>query len=237
MSSSSKGAAETKSGIDPDDLPPLLKHIMSTGSMVEDIERQQRVKQGSGDENSSANLVPVFPDLTQPPPNHPAYRGASPQASRKQGKKSPFEELTGTERGRKKEKEKLDTGQSNLATKGVSSPAIPPQMVSGNLLPMFSGVSSGSSIASSQPSSNPPLPSAQKMSPETLASSRLSPRGDLDAARAKIESAPVFKTAALLTPADLLSSSSSSSLPSSATTFTQDQVRRAITKHRLTQIL
>ena len=224
VSSTSKGSIDTKPVMDPDDLPPLLKHIMSTGSMVEDIERQQRSTQGSGDDKTVSTLAPGLPDLTQPPPNHPAYRGASPQAYKKQGQKSPFEELTATDKARQKEKEKLDTGQSKIQQKAIPSAGIPPQIVSGNLLPMFGG---SSSIASSQIISNPPLPSAQKLSPETKAASRLSPRKDTDfGALGKVDLVPVMKTGPLLTPADLISSSSLSS--SANTTFTHDQVCKMI---------
>ncbi|XP_045164747.2 mRNA-decapping enzyme 1A-like [Mercenaria mercenaria] len=203
---------------DSDDLPPLLKHIMSTGSMVEDIERQHipGVGDGTGDDGTSgpAQLTPGIPDLTQPPPNHPAYRGPSPQA-----RKSPMDMYSGS--GRPKSASYAESvlqsekGPSNSGIKGTV-PA--PRILSGNLLPVF-----GSSSTSSQPSNAQSMSSSKKLSPETIYTSRKSPKGDADTvARPKVDPTTVLKSAPLLTPADLLQSSSSlaSSSVSSSTTVT-----------------
>lgn len=194
--------------------------------MLEDIERQHRAAQGTGGDKSPATLTPGMPDVTQPPPNHPAYRGASsPQAYNRKNQKSPMDERTAVENSRHSEsKEKLDTGQSKMAPKGVpvvSATGLPPQILSGNLLPMFSG----SGQASSQEANTQGVQEVKKKLSETLPSSQLSPRGEIDkSAIEKVEPLPGVKPAPLLTPADLLLSSSV--LPSSVVTTTsvQEQV-------------
>ncbi|XP_060595922.1 mRNA-decapping enzyme 1B-like isoform X2 [Ruditapes philippinarum] len=192
-----------------DDLPPLLKHIMSTGSMVEDIERQQ-IPGGDGPGDDAgiklAQLTPGIPDLTQPPPNHPAYRGPSPQA-----RKSPMDMYSGGG-GRPK-------SASYAETVLQSEKGQVPQILSGNILPMFSG-----SVPSSQSMNAQSMPSSKKLSPETMFRSRKSPKDDIELVpRQKVDPSSVLKSAPLLTPADLLQSSSlliSSSISSSATVTT-----------------
>lgn len=176
--------------------------------MVEDIERQQIPGgDGMGDEGGGiglAQLTPGIPDLTQPPPNHPAYRGPSPQA-----RKSPMD-MYSSGGGRPK-----SASYAESVLQSEKGPA--PQILSGNLLPMFSG-------SSSQPSDAQSKPSSKKLSPEIMYRSRKSPKEDTDLAqRQKPDPSSVLKSAPLLTPADLLQSSSllaSSSVSSSATVTT-----------------
>lgn len=223
---------DSKPSAKSDDLPPMLKHIMS----VEDIERQQTSTQESRDDKGQVTLTTGLPDITQPPPNHPAYRGVSPQTYQHQARKSPMEETAGSDMHRQKgKKDKIDTGQSKSASKGVPGPVFATEIVSGNLMPLLGSNSSIASIISSQASSNPPIPSAQKSSPEAVSGNRVSPRGDSNTgAMGKAESHPPVKTGPLLTPADLLQSSLSLSSSSSVnTTFTQEQVSESFKNNKI----
>lgn len=200
---------------------------MSTGSMVEDIERQHipGSGDGTGDDGKgcTTTVVPGIPDLTQPPPNHPAYRGPSPQTQLQQSRKSPMNVYSG------RPKSASYSGNVVISEKGPSSSGLPgppltaPQILSGNLLPTFS------TSISSQPSNAQSISTVKKLSPDTIFGSRVVPIGDTETgARQKIDSSPALKSAPLLTPADLLQCSSSVTSSSSSTittvTHLQDKV-------------
>lgn len=205
---------ETKQTSESESLPPLLKHIMSSGSMVEDIERQHI--QGAGDsggddvKHMSSGLTPVIPDLTQPPPNHPAYRGPSPQTQIKQARKSPLDTKT-SDTGRPKSSTKI--GTSGAVDKGpVSSGVVGPmdvtKIMSGNVLTAFGG------SVPSQPGN------AQKLSPEagTFRKHMVAPKPESTiGSRQTVDPSPVL-TSPLLTPADLLQSASTLSSTTVSTT-------------------
>lgn len=210
----SSQAASDQSNKETDNLPPLLKHIMSTGSMVEDIERQHISGDGTGDDGKSGpTLTHGIPDLTQPPPNHPAYRGPSPQTNLRQARKSPMDMYSGS--GRPKSAsycESLLQSEKGPVGSGTMGQVSAPQILSGNLLPVFSSSSSSSQHSDAQP---------RKLSPESTLLSRRSPKGATDTgAQSTVEPSTVLTTP-LLTPADLLQPSSSfSSSQSSVTSFT-----------------
>lgn len=215
MIATSSQVASDQSNKETDNLPPLLKHIMSTGSMVEDIERQHisGVGDGTGDEGKGGpTLTHGIPDLTQPPPNHPAYRGPSPQTNLRQARKSPMDMYSGS--GRPKSAsycESLLQSEKGPVGAGMMGQVSAPQILSGNLLPMFS-----SSSSSSQPSDAQP----KKRSPETTLLSRRSPKATTEtSAQQTVEPSTVLLTP-LLTPADLLQPSSSFSSTTSVTSFT-----------------
>ncbi|WAR26604.1 hypothetical protein MAR_012308 [Mya arenaria] len=214
QSTASTEATEQQPSAPQGNLPQLLKHIMSSGSMVEEIERLQRSgvsSQGSTSCSTSdpSKDVPCIPDVSQPPPNHPAYRGASPQApGRPLGKKPPIDDRGGA---RKKEQTEKHKGPTN------------PQME-------IAGPGSGPNVLVSLFKTTPPVSSqadrstlhlastsSAKISPETVGA-RVSPispargksdygsRGEGDyGSRDRLES--TLARSPLLTPADLLQTS------------------------------
>ncbi|XP_052250189.1 mRNA-decapping enzyme 1B-like isoform X2 [Dreissena polymorpha] len=224
--------ADNTAGDDTDSLPPLLKHIMSTGSMVEEIERQQqgvgRVgptgKPGlallgpSGDYAPRDSLVPSLPDLSQPPPNHPAYRGTSPQAPPNPSKKSP----TSVQGQQIRSEMSKSRSSPPDVTSNPGVPDVAPHILSSNLLPVFSSLAN-----TSQPSTttSKALSSSLVTHPVRGVSSsavrpNMNPRGDADMSyRDTVDPSPVLKSAPLLTPGELLNSSSSSLASSTLAAF------------------
>ena len=170
---------------DSEEYPPLLKHIMSSGSMVSEIEKHQIQPEVYPPPSA---MDTGLPDLTQPPPTHPAYRGPSPNLP------------------------KPGPAQNNGVTKApvtesgpFSVKGPPPQMISGNL----SSLSSGQQDAK-LPRSKSMSESSRKISPRRDADSRkISPHRDTEGSAAvkKVPSPVTTKTASLLTPGELLQSS------------------------------
>ncbi|KAL4226361.1 mRNA-decapping enzyme 1B [Mactra antiquata] len=200
---------DAKQTSESEDLPPLLKHIMSTGSMVEDIERQhiQRVGDTVPVDDvkhlSTTRLTPGIPDVTQPPPNHPAYRGPSPQSQVKLARKSPLDPSTQISGDTSRPKSGLKKGPSAVKSeKSLTGSTDPPQIVSGNILTMYGGssVSSQSNILKLSP-------------PDSGCYSNQGMVTKVDSI--KTES---IVTSPLLTPADLLQSTSTISTSSAANT-------------------
>ena len=168
---------------DSEEYPPLLKHIMSSGSMVSEIEKHQIQPEVYPPPSA---MDTGLPDLTQPPPTHPAYRGPSPNLP-KPAQKNGVPKAPVTESG-------------PFAVKGP-----PPQMISGNL----SSLSSGQQDAK-LPRSKSMSESSRKISPRRDADSRkISPHRDTEGSAAvkKVPSPVTTKTASLLTPGELLQSS------------------------------
>lgn len=223
---------ETRKSAEEGDLPTLLKHIMSTGSMVEDIERQHiQMRVGargekSGPENGrvGATLIPELPDLTQPPPNHPAYRGPSPQAQ--PSSRSPRQTYSRPKSCSDYGSE-ISTEKRLPSSTGVTGIVSSAQILSGNLLPVFKAAASSpqvtaqsSELSVSQSSVSQAESSSKNLSPQALFVSRVSPKMEVESStRQKVDPSPVSK-APLLTPADILQSSSlfQSSVVSSSTT-------------------
>lgn len=176
-----------------DEYPPLLKHIMSTGSMVSDIEKQQIQSDVFPPANHPSAIDTVLPDLTQPPPTHPAYRGPPPTIPKP---------IT------------TDNAPKGPATEIVpfTGKGLPPQMITGNLTTQSS---------SSQYNSKSVRTKTKSLSSEHQLGSRISPSGDADSRRIsphrtadsrsdsinKVPSPVSTKSSSLLTPAELLQSS------------------------------
>ena len=202
MSASTTRAPEPQKPPDSEEYPPLLKHIMSSGSMVSEIEKHQIQPHAA---NHPGAMDTVLPDLTQPPPTHPAYRGPSPNIPKPIAKDS-VPKAPATEGG-------------PFAVKGTQ-----PQMISGNLTSFSSSQKDSKKSRSKSVTSEAELVS--KISPRGDADSRrISPHRDADSRSSAMAKEPVStKTASLLTPGELLQSSGS------ATGYTalMDKVRQLL---------
>lgn len=171
-----------------DEYPPLLKHIMSSSSMVTDIEKHQIQPPA----NHPSAIDTVLPDLTQPPPNHPAYRGQSPNLPKPLPKDN-VSKVAPAEGG------------------PFSVQGYPPQMISGNLAHQ-----SPSQLDNKPPrthtqslSSEPKL--GDRISPKGDADTRrISPNRDVRKDMISKGPSPVStKASSLLTPGELLQSAGS----------------------------
>jgi len=173
-----------------------------------------------------------LPDLTQPPPNHPAYRGASPQApGRAGGGRSPIDE------GRRRAE--TDVSKLRLESKAVPGPAPAPQILAGNLLPtVFASTSSQESVGTTYPLARNHMSMASVATSGSglmsLSTASLSERQETQKRLSRAEgdyttvpSLPGAKSP-LLTPADLLQSSSAGPVfpptVSTNTSFSLDKV-------------
>lgn len=169
-----------------DEYPPLLKHIMSSGSMVTDIEKHQ-IQQPPGH-----SVDTILPDLTQPPPTHPAYRGPSPNMP----KPLPVDSVSKVP----------DTESNPYSVKGLL-----PHTVTGNLAQQ----------SSSHLDHKLSRTTVNSLVSESKPGSRISPSGDADSRKIsphrstdirsdsvnKVPSPVSSKGSSLLTPGELLHSS------------------------------
>ena len=184
--SSTKVTTEQTKHTESDEYPPLLKHIMSSSSMVTDIEKQHQIQPPA---NHPSAIDTVLPDLTQPPPNHPAYRGQSPNIP----KPLPKDNVS-----------KVPPAEGGP----FSVQGYPPQMISGNLTHQTpSQLDNKPSRTHTQSlSSEPKL--GDRISPKGDADTRrISPNRDVRSdTLSKVPSPVSTKTSSLLTPGELLQS-------------------------------
>ena len=169
-----------------DEYPPLLKHIMSSGSMVTDIEKHQIQPPA----NHPSAIDTVLPDLTQPPPNHPAYRGQSPNLPKPLPKDS-VSKVPATE-------------GSTFSVQGY-----PPQMISGNLTHQSPSQLDNKPSRTHTQSLSSESKLGNRISPSGDADMRrISPNRDVRSDSINKVPSPVStKASSLLTPGELLQSS------------------------------
>ena len=183
---------------------------MSTGSMVEDIERLHLDKTGNVNTSDPDKICgPVgLPDVTQPPPGHPAYRGPSPreQKSPRSASGSSSHKDVGPQLG---DQDKDTVTDDSVPVKfSLSGSSVSPQVMKGNLLPQFFNI----------PSSQLSQPvNVQNLSKQSKHGDDLTSVGSVESlSKEKFGDNTLDKSEALLTPADLLHSAGTLSTLSSS---------------------